>query len=76
MWNLKNKLVNTTKEKQTHRFREQTSGYQWGEGQGKVQYRHRELRVQTTMCNKNKLQRYIVQHREYGQYFIITINGV
>ena len=24
----------------------------------------------------NKLQGYIVQHREYSQYFIITINGV
>ena len=26
------KLVNITK--QTHRYREQTSGYQWGEGRG------------------------------------------
>ena len=24
-----NKLVNITKKKQTHRYREQTSGYQW-----------------------------------------------
>ena len=29
-----NKLVNITKKKQTHRYREQTSGYQWGEGRG------------------------------------------
>ena len=29
-----NKLVNITKKKQTHRFREQTSGYQWGGGEG------------------------------------------
>ena len=29
-----NKLVNITKKKQTHRYREQTSGYQWGEGKG------------------------------------------
>ena len=28
------KLVNITKKKQTHRYREQTSGYQWGEGRG------------------------------------------
>ena len=28
MWNLKNKQMNTTKQKQTHRYREQTSGYQ------------------------------------------------
>ena len=27
-----NKLVDITKKKQTHRYREQTSGYQWGEG--------------------------------------------
>ena len=24
----------------------------------------------------NKLQRYIIQHGEYSQYFIMTINGV
>ena len=24
--------MNITKRKQTHRYREQTSGYQWGEG--------------------------------------------
>ena len=30
-----NKLVNITKEKQIHRYREQTSGYQWGEGRGR-----------------------------------------
>ena len=29
-----NKLVNITKKKQTHRYREQTSSYQWGEGNG------------------------------------------
>ena len=32
-----NKLVNITK-KQTHRYREQTSGYQCGEGTGEGQY--------------------------------------
>ena len=31
MWNLKNK----TKKNQTHRYREQTIGYQWGEGRGR-----------------------------------------
>ena len=30
-----NKLVNITKKKQTHRYREQTSGYQWGWGSGR-----------------------------------------
>ena len=28
------KLVNITKKKQIHRYIEQTSGYQWGEGNG------------------------------------------
>ena len=32
-----NKLANLTKKKQTHRFREQTSGYQWGEGRREEQ---------------------------------------
>ena len=36
-----NKLVNITKKKQTYRYREQTSGYQWGEGKGVGQYRSR-----------------------------------
>ena len=30
-----NKLMNITKRKQTHRCREQPSGYQWGEGRGR-----------------------------------------
>ena len=36
-----NKLVNITnnQKKQTCRYREQTSGYQWGEGRGEGQYR-------------------------------------
>ena len=39
-----NKLVNITKKKQTHRYREQTSGYRWGEGRGERQCRGRGLR--------------------------------
>ena len=36
MWNLKQaKLMNITK-KQIHRYREQTSGFQWGEGRGET----------------------------------------
>ena len=38
-----NKLVNKTKKKQTPRYLEQTSGYQWGEGRGERQYRSREF---------------------------------
>ena len=44
MWNLKNKQMNTTKQKQTHRYREQTSCYQRGEQWGKGQDRGRGLR--------------------------------
>ena len=40
----KEKLVNITKKKQTHRYREQTSGYCWGEGKGEGQDRGRESR--------------------------------
>ena len=35
MQSLKNKIMNITKKNQTHRYREQTSGYQWGEGRAK-----------------------------------------
>ena len=31
-----NKLVNIIKKKQTHRYREQTNGYQWGRGRGNI----------------------------------------
>ena len=31
--------MNTAKQKQTHRYREQTSGYQWGEGREEGQDR-------------------------------------
>ena len=37
-----NKLVNVTKKKQTHRYTEQTSGYQGGRGE--EQYRGGELK--------------------------------
>ena len=35
MWNLKKKPWNITKRKQTHRYREQMSGYGRGEERGK-----------------------------------------
>ena len=46
MWKLKkyNKLRNIIKKKQIHRYREQTSGYQWREGSGEGQYKGRGLR--------------------------------
>ena len=36
--------MNITKQKQTHRYREQTSGYQWGEGGEEGQDKGRGLR--------------------------------
>ena len=66
--------MNITKNKQIHRPREQTSGYQWREWRGVGQAGVEDWEVQTTMCKTNKLQGYIVQQREYKQYFMITIN--
>ena len=34
---------------------------------------NKQQKVQTTRYKTNKLQGYIVQHREYSQYFIITL---
>lgn len=31
--------------------------------------------VQTTIYKIYKIQGYIVQHREYSHYFVITLNG-
>ena len=42
-----NKLVNITKKKQTSRYREQTSGYQWGEKRGRGNIGVRNYEVQT-----------------------------
>ena len=36
--------MNITKQKQTHRYRQQTRGYQWGEGRGQGQDGGRGLR--------------------------------
>ena len=39
-----NKLVNITWKKQTHRYREQTGDYQWGEGRREGKYSGRGVR--------------------------------
>ena len=51
--------MNITKKKQIHRYREQTSGYQWGDGKGEGRHRGRGLRG-TNSYIKNKLQGCIV----------------
>ena len=46
-----NKLTNKTKAMQIHRYREQTSGYQWGEGSREERYRELEgKRVIIGLC--------------------------
>ena len=39
-----NKWTNITKQKLTHRYREQTGGYQWGKGRGGGQDRAKGFR--------------------------------
>ena len=51
------------KMKQTHRYREQSSGYQWEEGR-EGQDRGRGWRGYTT------------KHKEFSQDFLITMNRV
>ena len=41
----------------------------------KGQYRGRELSG-TNYSVQNNLQGYIVHHKEYSQYFVITVNGL
>ena len=59
----------TAKQKQTRRYRRQTSGYQWGDGSGEGQERVWDQEVQTTMYKIDKQQGYIVQHREIYPLF-------
>ena len=67
IWNLKNKLVIITEKKETHRYIENklvvTSGKKAREGQEGVG----DSEIQTTMYKINKLQGYIVQHKECRQ---------
>ena len=68
--------MNITKKKQTHRYREKITGYQWGEGRGEGQDRGREVGGTNYKVTNNKQQGSIAQHGEYSQYFTITINEV
>ena len=55
----------------TYRYRDQSRGDQWGEeggatqGQGSGRYK---------ILSVGQAQGCIVQHREYSQYFVITVN--
>ena len=68
--------MNITKHNLTHRYREQTS-IASGERKGRMgKIGIGDWEIQTTIYKINKLQEYIVEHREYSQYLIITLNGV
>ena len=58
------KQMTTTKQKQNHRCRKQSSAYQWREGRGRRGIGIGNLKVQTTLYKINKLQGYTVQHEE------------
>ena len=79
MCNQKNKInqwiKQKNKNKQTYRCREPTSGYQRKEGRVKKQDRIRGLEKQITVHKITMLSGYIIQLREYSQYFIITRNA-
>ena len=47
--------MNITKHKQTHRFNEQTSGYQWGQKRRERQDKSRGLRSTNYYVQINKL---------------------
>ena len=68
--------MNITKQKQTHSYGEQSSGYHWEEGRERGNIGVRDKGVQNTMYKINKIQGYIAQHRQYSQYVIITLNVV
>ena len=53
-----------TKQKQTHRHREQTCGFQGGRGQGREDLGVWDQQMQTIMYRMDKQQGPTVQHRE------------
>ena len=57
---LKIKQISITKQKETHRYREQANGYQWGEGRKEGPDRDMGVKRHKLLCIKNKLQGYIV----------------
>ena len=64
-------LLNTTKKKQTHKYREETGGYQWKKGGGAIS----ELRSERyKLLGIREAQGCIVQQGEYSQYFVMTVN--
>ena len=63
--------MNIIKQKQTHRYREQTSGYQLEEGRDKMGRRLRD-----TIMNKIKNNDILYSTGKYNHCFVITLNGI
>jgi len=63
------------KQKQPHRYREQTSGYQWTEGRGRgimrVEIERDKLLCIKYISNKDALH----STGKYSYYFVIILNG-
>ena len=57
--------MNISNPKQTHKYREQTSDYQWGEGQERGEQENGINRYKL-LGKINQTKGYIVQHREYS----------
>ena len=64
------------KQKQPYRYRGQTSSYLWERGRGEATRKVGSQEVKTAMYKINKVQGYVVQHKDYSQYFLITLNGI
>ena len=60
MQNLKNKLVKITKTKKSHRYREDTTAYQWEGGRGRSKTLVEDEEVQTTMHKISQPQRHVI----------------
>ena len=78
MWNLK-KMIQmnlVTKQKQIHRHRKQTYGYQWGQQGGGEINQEFEINIYTLLYIKqlnNKDLLYSIGN--YSQYLVINYNG-
>ena len=62
------------KKEQTHKYREQTMVTSKEMGVGRTYALG--IKRYKLLYKVNKLQGHIVQHRDYSQYFVITIKGI
>ena len=69
-----NKVVNITKNKQTHRCREQTDGSQWERGGKAIKGSRRYERLHMSKQTQHGVYTSGVQHGEYSQNFEMIVN--